>query len=97
MQFQSLLAAGLAVGFPAVASAQSVASQDALAGAHLTAASLQDLELPAEPGAPFDVEVRIHGGLYNLQLEPHSMRADDFQLLVQGADGSYTPVPPAPL
>lgn len=41
--------------------------------------------------------VPIDGGLYTLDLAPHSVRADDYQVQVQLADGSYRDVRPGPI
>jgi len=66
----------------------------------LASASLQRLELPVEPAASVDgfrVTVELDGAAYELSLNRHSLRADGFQLLVQGADGAFAPHEPAPV
>ncbi|HKX45627.1 MAG TPA: M12 family metallo-peptidase [Planctomycetota bacterium] len=60
-------------------------------------AELQRLALPPEPGWAFEVSVSLDGEVHALFLEPHSVRAAGFQLLVQGAGGTLLPVEaPAP-
>ena len=57
---------------------------------------LQNLELPATEQQPFTTEVRLGGQTYTLILEPFSMRADDFRVLVQGEDGQLRQVESPP-
>jgi len=54
---------------------------------------VQVLELPDAPHGAFDVCIELGGVAYELQLRPHTVRADGFQLLVQAADGSLRPFP----
>ncbi|MCZ6735075.1 MAG: M12 family metallo-peptidase [Planctomycetota bacterium] len=66
----------------------------------LTHFGVVDLELPPEAGRPFDMVVSLDNEQYTLTLRPYSLRADDFRLLVQGADGTLREVdapPPATL
>jgi len=68
----------------------------------LSAAGLMQYEfqeiggLPSEPTPEIQAEVKLAGSTYRLELQRHSMRADDFRLLVQGADGELRPVEPPP-
>ena len=58
---------------------------------------LQRLEVPAAAGERMFVELELEGQPITLDLRPHSLRAPDFQLLVQGADGALRPTEaPAP-
>ncbi|MCH8342766.1 MAG: hypothetical protein IH983_02135 [Planctomycetes bacterium] len=66
----------------------------------LTHFGVIDLELPQDAGRPFDTVVSLDNEQYTLTLGPYSLRADDFRLLVQGADGKLREVdapPPATL
>ncbi len=47
--------------------------------------------------APILTQVAIDGTLLTLDLQPHSVRATDYQVLVQGADGSLVPADPGPV
>jgi hypothetical protein len=51
--------------------------------------TLQQLEVPATAGQPASVTVQLGNRIVRLQLVPYSMRADDFMVLEQVADGSY--------
>ena len=63
----------------------------------VTEYSLQNLELPAGPGAPFFTIATIDGIDFTLELQPHSVRGDGFKLLVQDDSGALNRVePPAP-
>ncbi|MCH8210501.1 MAG: hypothetical protein IIB99_03920 [Planctomycetes bacterium] len=57
---------------------------------------LQALDLPATEQEHFTAEVRLGDQLQTLVLDPYTMRADDFQLLVQGEDGKLRDVEPPP-
>ena len=59
--------------------------------------SVQELTLPQEIGQSLSVGVLLNGTSYILKLQPHSIRAEGFRLLVQGEDGELRDVePPAP-
>ncbi len=58
---------------------------------------VQILALPATEQEPFTTEVRLGDQMQTLRLEPYSMRADDFQVLVQGEDGQLREVEAPPL
>jgi hypothetical protein len=62
----------------------------------LLAFELTELDLPQAPGQAFSTTVPIEGQLYSLDLHPHSVRAADFQLLVDSGDGQLQPVEPRP-
>lgn len=57
--------------------------------------SLQNLDLPNQAG-PASVNVTLGTTNCVLTLTPHSMRSDDFRLLVQGADGQLRQVDAPP-
>ena len=57
---------------------------------------LQTLELPAAGQQPFTTAVRLGDQMQTLILEPYSMRADDFRVLVQGEDGQLQQVESPP-
>ncbi|MHC4774442.1 MAG: M12 family metallo-peptidase [Planctomycetota bacterium] len=63
---------------------------------HLLGFDLTGLELPPTPGEPFSTTVPLDGQLYSLDLQPRSLRAHDFQLLVDSGDGQLQPVDPLP-
>lgn len=60
-------------------------------------ATLQRLVLPADPRAPFEVDVVLDGSAEHLVLAPHSLRAPGFRLLVQDAQGALAEHEPAPV
>ncbi|MEE8153901.1 MAG: M12 family metallo-peptidase [Phycisphaerales bacterium] len=57
---------------------------------------LQTLDLPATEQQPFTAEVRLGDQMQTLVLDPYTMRADDFRVLVQGEDGQLREVEPPP-
>ena len=57
---------------------------------------LQTLDLPATEQEPFTAEIRLGDQMQTLVLDPYTMRADDFQVLVQGEDGKLREVEPPP-
>jgi hypothetical protein len=63
--------------------------QDISAEMLLSAWSVQEFDLPGEPGEPFTLSVDLGGKMHGLVLVPHSVRSDIYQVLVQQADGSY--------
>ncbi len=69
-----------------------------IASLDLGLATAQSFELPArlvDDVARF--EAIIAGEVHTVELWPHSMRDENFELLVQRADGSYESVEPAPI
>ncbi|MEE9297106.1 MAG: M12 family metallo-peptidase [Phycisphaerae bacterium] len=57
---------------------------------------LQTLDLPVTEQEPFTAEVRLGDQMQTLILDPYTMRADDFRVLVQGEDGQLREVEPPP-
>jgi hypothetical protein len=57
---------------------------------------MAELTLPDTSGRAFSTTVVLNGQPYRLDLQPHSLRAPDFQLLVDRGDGQLHPVEPAP-
>ncbi len=57
--------------------------------------SLQEFAAPAAPG-PFGISVQLGASVYDVMLEPSSVRAEGFKVMVQGADGALTEVAPPP-
>ncbi len=58
--------------------------------------SLQTLGVPAQPGQPFDIQVTLEGQAYTVHLTPHSVRADNFKLVVADDNGMHEIPAPAP-
>ncbi|MHC5212816.1 MAG: M12 family metallo-peptidase, partial [Planctomycetota bacterium] len=92
-----LCALSLVLTLTAGLSAQSLFQRGALPGLDqdisaemlLSDWSVQEFDLPGEPGEPFTLSVDLGGQVHGLVLVPHSVRSDDYQVLVQQADGSY--------
>ncbi|MEE8156177.1 MAG: zinc-dependent metalloprotease family protein [Phycisphaerales bacterium] len=57
---------------------------------------LQTLDLPATEQEPFTAAVRLGDQMQTLVLNPYTMRAEDFQVLVKGEDGQLREVEPPP-
>jgi hypothetical protein len=57
---------------------------------------MAELALPDVSGQAFSTTVVLNGQPYRLDLQPHSLRAPDFQLLVDRGDGRLHPVEPVP-
>ncbi|HTE05626.1 MAG TPA: M12 family metallo-peptidase, partial [Planctomycetota bacterium] len=92
------LQAGLAPGAAAPGLVGGVLSAAALQHSlGLGTASLQALELPAAPapGQSLHVRLLLDGADCDVVLLPHSLRAPDFRLLVEGADGVLASRAPA--
>jgi hypothetical protein len=82
----------LAIG---IVSSAGAARADAIGdAADLSQYEIQDLATTARGGV-FVTPIFLEGKGYLLELRPHSFRADDFQLLVQRADGSFESVEPS--
>ena len=62
----------------------------------LAAYSVTELVLPQAAGAPFATTVNLGGQPRVLNLEPHSVRSRDFQLLVDYGDGQLVPAEAMP-
>jgi hypothetical protein len=87
---------GLGAVWPGTSTANSDQQDSALEVPQLLALELTELGLPPGTGQPITTAVPIDGQLYSLDLEPHSLRAPDFQLLVDSGDGQLQPVEPEP-
>jgi hypothetical protein len=57
---------------------------------------MAELVLPDVSGQAFSTTVQLNGQPYRLDLQPHTLRAPDFQLLVDHGDGQLHPVAPVP-
>ncbi|MCH8345253.1 MAG: hypothetical protein IH983_14885 [Planctomycetes bacterium] len=55
------------------------------------------LDIGETPNVPILVEVPIGGEVFTLDLQPHSLRAETYQVLVQVEDGSLVEVEPEPI
>ncbi|MCZ6542334.1 MAG: M12 family metallo-peptidase [Planctomycetota bacterium] len=55
------------------------------------------LDIGETPNVPILVEVPIEGEVFTLDLQPHSLRAETYQVLVQMEDGSLVEVEPEPI
>jgi hypothetical protein len=90
------------LGAATVAAADPVGAQPDLDGIldrnmDLSGYTIQDLDLPTNVGTMFDVIVDLGGTDYTLFFEPHSVRASNFQVYVQGDSGELVPYDaPAP-
>ncbi len=84
----SLLVAGQAAS---QINTQQQSAQDVL---QIDRLELQDLVLPPVLSGPFHVAITLGGEVLNLELAPHSVRAPNFQLLVQQSDGSLASAEP---
>ncbi|MFO0985457.1 MAG: M12 family metallo-peptidase [Planctomycetota bacterium] len=85
----------LSIVFGLVAATAGAEPRDVVAQALAVAGySVQDIGLGAERGQ-LRARVALQGTTYELLLSPHSVRADDFALLVAGAGGACTRVDPA--
>ena len=63
----------------------------------LRASEVVTINVDLTPQVPLLVAVAIGEERYTLDLAPHSLRTDDFRLLVQGADGRIVPVESGPV
>jgi hypothetical protein len=57
---------------------------------------MAELALPDVSGQAFSTTVQLNGQPHRLDLQPHTLRAPDFQLLVDHGDGQLHPVDPVP-
>ena len=72
-------------------------AQSPLAFDDLVDYSIERLGFNGQPGAALSTVVTLGEQAYTVELSPHSLRAHDFQVLVQQPDGSMKRmVPPAP-
>jgi len=65
-----------------------------LANMHVNRYTVQTLATPAQNIQEWSVQVALGAHTYVLDLRPHSVRADDFRVRVQGADGVLREVEP---
>lgn len=63
----------------------------------LRASHVENLIIDETPGQPVIGFVSIEGTLQILHLEPYSVRSDNYQLFVQGADGQLNRQTPGPI
>ena len=62
----------------------------------LSASTVASIALPKSAAVPFQTQVVIDGQVRTLDLSPVSVRAPNYQVLVQGADGLLVSVDPGP-
>jgi hypothetical protein len=62
----------------------------------LRASTVLSLDIDRTLGVPLTVVVPVDGEFYTLDLHPRSLRAPEYRLIVQHADGSYEDVEPGP-
>ncbi len=87
-------AAGAVAKQPGAAGATFSATPDQVrAQLELADVELQHLTIPGAAGQPASFQVRLDGQTYTLDLQPHSLRAPDFQLLVQDDTGIHEIAP----
>lgn len=67
---------------------------EVLASLDLRTGNIQELLLPQRGRTAFEVRVTIDGAVHTLQLRPDSNRAENFQLLVTGPNGTLPVQPP---
>ncbi|MHC4802308.1 MAG: FG-GAP-like repeat-containing protein [Planctomycetota bacterium] len=79
----------IVLGLPSAAEQRrsQVTDDEVKAALNLKGFSAQQLQVPAELVDEFEVDVNLDGVPHRLRLRSHSVRAKDFRLLVQGADG----------
>ncbi len=63
----------------------------------LRASTIVEVAVPDRPNVAFATLVPINGELVTLDLAPHSVRAENYQVLAQRADGSFEEVDPGPI
>jgi len=95
------------VGFPAhaveppgervTAADLAVLSADANVALNLAASRIVTVRFAQTAGATIQAVVPIGDEIRTLDLEPFSVRADDYKLVAQLADGSYVSVDPGPI
>jgi hypothetical protein len=92
----SALSLSLSLFLTSGASAQEPAGFDP-ARLDLSAASLQAIALPSAPVPGFRVALALGGSPVELSLNRHSLRAEGFELLVQGPGGALAHAVPEPV
>ncbi len=99
MMFTSLVAISAGMMLVGEVSAQQLAKRGmakSLQIQELAAFESYSLTLPSEPGQSFTAYVQLGQSMKSLDLHPYSMRAEDFQVLVMGENGTLVPaeIPP---
>ncbi|MCA9305703.1 MAG: hypothetical protein KDA16_04180 [Phycisphaerales bacterium] len=61
---------------------------------NVKACQITRLDVLAVPGVAFRAELPIEGQWVTIDLQPHSIRGENYRVLVQGADGNLTEVEP---
>ena len=97
--FTSLVAISVGMILVGEVSAQQIAKRGmakSIQIQELAAFESYSLTLPNEPGQAFTADVQLGQSMQSLVLHPYSMRADDFQVLVMGENGTLIPteIPP---
>ncbi len=59
--------------------------------------TLLALDIDDTPGVPLEVVVAIDGQAFTLDLVPHSVRSDHYEVLAQVDGGQLVPMPPSPI
>lgn len=70
-----------------------LSSTDLLWRADVTEGEVQTIELHSGPSGSLRFDLHLAGQVRAVDLFPHSVRSADYQLLIQGADGSLRPGP----
>lgn len=63
----------------------------------LIRSQLVDLEVDTSPGRAVQMQVPLSGVLYSLDMVPHSVRSEHYQVTIQLDDGSLVDVDPGPI
>ncbi|MEM7166416.1 MAG: M12 family metallo-peptidase [Planctomycetota bacterium] len=98
--FTAILVAAVAIATGSKASAQPTAPVPAsiLQGLDLTGGSLQTLSFSEHPDSgTLYTSIDVDGATWNLELQRYSMRADDFQVLIDDGSGDLVPHPAPPI
>ena len=69
----------------------------ALAAFGLRAGAIVSLDLDTTPGVAQRIIVPVGDEFYTLDVEPHSVRANNYEVRYQAADGTYVTVQPDPV
>ncbi len=93
----ALLGATLLSFAPAAAQSASPLAARAADALGLIEADIQVLDVPAIPGAPFQVTLDLDGGAHAVLLQSNSVRSDNFEVREQRADGSWVSVDVGPV
>ncbi len=75
----------------------SAKTEQAYAAFGLKAGTVMSLDVTTEPGRAQRVIVPVGDKLFVLDVEPHSVRANNYEVRYQAADGTYVTVEPAPV